>query len=157
VNIFARKNPLDAYVRDVRRAAELQLRYAVTDNRVAEADMQCLLRDIERGGFTREQIEDGLIPDLLKRKIMELEAKHEQEKIAARAAATQAVLNAPHMQCSLSAAVNLWIVKFGDGWVSHLEVRQAVQSGEMDWGDLTARLADAGKIEKYEDFWRIIT
>lgn len=91
----------------------------------------------------------------LKRKIMELAAQHEQEKIAARAAALQATLNAPHMQCTLSTAVNLWIVKFGDGWVPQQTTTGAAD--EMNWSALGRRLADANRMEEYEDYWRIVT
>lgn len=154
-NLFGGTDVYDSYRKQMLTATGLQLRNAVENDLIDQRDMQRLLHDIERSGFTREQIEDGLIPDMLKRKIQELEAKHEQEKIAARTAAMQAVLNAPHMQCTLSTAVNLWIVKFGDGWVPRQDLGSAV--GEMNWHELGARLKRTGKLEEYEDFWRIIT
>ena len=91
----------------------------------------------------------------MKAKMFELEAKLEQEKVAARHAATRATLNAPHMQCTLSTAVDMWIVKFGDGWVPKQKITGA--AGEMNWQALGRRLAEARRMEEYDDFWRIIT
>lgn len=64
-------------------------------------------------------------------------------------------LQSAALACTLSTAVNLWIVKHGDGWVAKQDVTN--DTGEMDWQALGRRLSDANRMEEYEDYWRIIT
>jgi hypothetical protein len=105
--------------------------------------------------YHKEHYERHEIETRLKEKLFALESKFAQEKAEAKIAATQAALNAPHMQCTLSTAADMWIVKFGDGWVPKQKITGA--AGEMNWQALGCRLADAHRMEEYEDFWRIIT
>lgn len=68
------------------------------------------------------------------------------------------LLEAPHNACALSVAVNLWIVKFGDGWVRIDDLPNgSVGPGEMQWLKLLTRLTEANKIEKLEDYVRVVT
>lgn len=70
------------------------------------------------------------------------------------------LLAEPHNACSLSAAVNLWVVKFGDGWVRVNDIPDEggnLDTGEMNWHGLMRRLDLQDKIEKLEDYVRIIT
>ena len=105
--------------------------------------------------YHKEHYERHEIETRLKEKLFALELKFAQEKAEAKIAATQVLLNSPHMQCTLSAAINLWIVKFGDGWVPKQQVAGAAD--EMNWQALGRRLAEARRMEEYDDFWRIIT
>lgn len=105
--------------------------------------------------YHKEHYERHEIETRLKEKLFALESKFAREKVAARHAATRATLNAAHMQCTLSTAVNLWVVKFGDGWVPKQATAGA--DDEMNWNELGRRLAEAHRMEEYEDFWRIIT
>lgn len=137
-----------SYMSEIKREANRMLKQAYTDGRIDQEDARKLWMHIE----------DGRIPEGFSRMLRELEvqkaAAHRREKEKA----LQAVLSAPHMRCSLSAAVDLWGVKFGDGWVRVDDLPNAPQgTGEMDWLRLLTRLNAANKLEKYEDYVRIIT
>lgn len=111
--------------------------------------------ELRRRSVSLEDWQDKLGPDDLYKKFAQLEAERKAEQAKAKLAATQAALNAPHMQCTLSTAVDMWIVKFGDGWVPKQQVTGA--AGEMNWQALGRRLAEARRMEEYDDFWRVIT
>lgn len=112
-------------------------------------------REMQRRHVSLEDWQDNLAPEDMYKKFAEMEAKQKAEQLKAKIKAVQDHLAAPHMQCTLSTAVNLWIVKHGDGWVAKQDVTN--DTGEMNWSALGRRLADANRMEKYEDHWRIIT
>lgn len=128
-----------------------------SDPAVARTLQQQLEYELKKRALSLEDWQDGYAPQKLYAKLAEMEAKIKAEEAQAKLKAVQAHLAAPHMQCTLSTAVNLWIVKFGDGWVTRQDVANAVQPGEMHWFELGSRLVRTGKMEVHEDFWRIIT
>ena len=139
----------------LRMEAERRLMKAVEQDEIHANDLKNALCALERTGFTRETIEEDRFPDVFQAQLHELRIRHTRAKHEAKIKATQVLLNSPHMQCTLSAAINLWIVKFGDGWVPKQQVAGAAD--EMNWQALGRRLAEARRMEEYDDFWRVIT
>jgi hypothetical protein len=66
-------------------------------------------------------------------------------------------LEMPHNACSVSVAVDLWIVQYGDGWVYIGDIPETVGSGEMQWRELGKRLAGVNRMEARNNHWRIVT
>ncbi len=66
-------------------------------------------------------------------------------------------LEMPHNACSVSVAVDLWIVQFGDGWVYIGDVPETAGAGEMHWRNLGNRLAGVNRMEARNNHWRIVT
>jgi hypothetical protein len=66
-------------------------------------------------------------------------------------------LEMPHNACSVSVAVDLWIVQYGDGWVYIGDIPETVGSGEMQWRELGKRLAGVNRMEVRNNHWRIVT
>lgn len=139
----------------LRMEAERQLMKAVEQDEIHANDLKKALCELERKGFTREVLEANCFPEIFQEQLHELKIRHEWAKREAKIKATQDCLAQPHMQCTMSAAVNLWIVKFGDGWVPKQQVTGAAD--EMNWQALGRRLGEARRMEEYDDFWRIIT
>jgi hypothetical protein len=80
------------------------------------------------------------------------EAKAAEERRRAREE-----LEMPHNACSVSVAVDLWIVQFGDGWVYSGDVPTAANAGEMDWHALADRLLQTKHMEARRGHWRVMT
>ena len=66
-------------------------------------------------------------------------------------------LEMPHNACSVSVAVDLWIVQYGDGWVYIGDTPETVGSGEMHWRELGKRLVGVNRMEARNNHWRIVT
>lgn len=130
----------------------------VVDPNEARKMWHALEREMQRRKVSLEDWQDNLAPVDMYKKFAEMEAHANAKQLKAKIKAVQDSLAQPHMQCTLSAAVNLWIVKFGDGWVRVNDMpNEPHGSGEMNWNKLLTRLADTHKVEKYEDYVRIIT
>jgi hypothetical protein len=82
----------------------------------------------------------------------EARCKHEAEE--SRLAAE---MRMPHNVCTVSSAVELWIVKFGDGWVRKRDVSNIATPDTMNWTRLARRLHDVHRMEDQNDHWRVIT
>lgn len=80
------------------------------------------------------------------------EAKAAEEKKRARDA-----LDLPHNACSISVAIDLWVVQFGDGWVYIGDIPDTAAAGEINWHQLGNRLAAIGRLEARINHWRIVT
>jgi hypothetical protein len=79
-------------------------------------------------------------------------AKAAEEKKRARDA-----LDLPHNACSISVAIDLWVVQFGDGWVYIGDIPDTAAAGEINWHQLGNRLAAIGRLEARINHWRIVT
>lgn len=79
------------------------------------------------------------------------------QKRRAEEARQVAELRMPHNVCTVSAAVDLWIVKFGDGWVRKSDIAEIVDPGNMNWTRLARRLYEARRMEDQNEHWRVIT
>jgi hypothetical protein len=78
-------------------------------------------------------------------------AKAAEEKKRARDA-----LDLPHNACSISVAIDLWVVQFGDGWVYIGDIPDTAAAGEINWHQLGNRLAAIGRLEARINHWRIV-
>lgn len=63
----------------------------------------------------------------------------------------------PAMQCTVTDGVNLWIAKFGDGWVDRNAIPAVSKEGDMEWTVLADRLRKINMMEEYDNFVRIRT
>lgn len=147
---------------DARRQQDYMLQKIIAerapDPLTARKMQQMLEHELKRRAVSMEEWQDNLGPVDLYKKVADRETKLKAEQLQQKIKAVQATLAAPHIQCTLSAAVNLWIVKFGDGWVRINDMPNEPQGvGEMNWNKLLTRLANAHRMEKYEDYVRIIT
>lgn len=64
-------------------------------------------------------------------------------------------MDSPAMQCTVTDGVNLWIAKFGDGWIDRHTLQQGGEG--MDWSVLTDRLRKINMMEEMDTFVRIRT
>jgi hypothetical protein len=79
------------------------------------------------------------------------------QKRRAEEARQTAELAMPHNVCSISVAVDLWTVQFGDGWVAKRNIAEIVDPGNMNWTRLARRLYDVNRMEDQNEHWRIVT
>ncbi len=79
------------------------------------------------------------------------------QKRRAEEARQAAELRMPHNVCTVSTAVELWIVQFGDGWVRKSDIAEIVDPGNMNWTRLARRLYEARRMEDQNEHWRVIT
>lgn len=93
-------------------------------------------------------------------------ASRELEKEKARQAAQQEAAKkarVEHMQsaamaCSITDGLNLWVARWGDGWVLVMDVQKA--SNEMEafrWDTLQTRLTRTIKLETDGEYVRVVT
>lgn len=67
------------------------------------------------------------------------------------------LMESPAMQCTVTDGVNLWIAKFGDGWVDRNAVLAITELGGMEWWVLADRLRKISMMEEMDKFVRIRT
>ena len=85
---------------------------------------------------------------------VQMQAMARAEKLKKEQAA-RALIDSPEYACSLVVAKDLWLTKFGDGWVAQSDVEDALG---MQWRKLCTRLIAARCMEQETatDFVRLI-
>lgn len=98
-----------------------------------------------------KQVEDELMLQ-----VRNLEAQQKQKEMQLEALRMK--MQGAAMLCSITDGVNLWITRWGDGWVDSAAVKNAsVGDDAFDWTLLCTRLTKLGRLEVHLDFLRIIT
>ncbi len=84
----------------------------------------------------------------------QIQAMNAAEKLKKEQAA-RALIDSPEYACTLVVAKDLWLTKFGDGWVARTDVEDALG---MQWTKLCSRLTAAHCMEHETatDFVRLI-
>lgn len=83
---------------------------------------------------------------------LEMMKRKEAEK---HARLRRKLMESPAMQCTVTDGVNLWIAKFGDGWVDHNALPQGGEG--MEWPVLADRLRKIHMMEEMDNFVRVRT
>lgn len=76
----------------------------------------------------------------------EEQAKLARQRLQQEAEEVAELLRSPAMACTLDTAVDLWIVKYGDGWVPVTDIQK---DDNMDWTVLHFRLKEARYVESF--------
>jgi len=114
--------------------------------------------DLER--FGRQMLPRMPEPNILLKQEMEKcnyaqrQQAHQQE--AMRKARVEHMQSAA-MACSITDGCNLWIARWGDGWVRVMDVQQASNEAEaFRWDTLCERLKRTNKIETDGEYVRVV-
>jgi hypothetical protein len=142
-----------AYAEKVKEAARLMERHMSARE---------LYEQLARQLHQRER-EQGYADFDLRREVERYKKRADDEenearlKIEAEESRLAEEMRMPHNVCTVSAAVELWIVKFGDGWVRKRDVPNIATPDTMNWTRLARRLHDVHRMEDQNDHWRVIT
>ena len=153
-------DPYEQHMRDMRAKNWEREKYEQIRRQMYEtAQLMPKYADLPRDA--REMLEDGLTQS--QQEWLHQQQEGERRRLKQKAEQEQreqdALLASPAMVCSISVGIDLWIAKFGDGWVmaTNAMVAPDEEAGGMNWSMLYTRLKRLHRMEEHGPFCRIVT
>lgn len=120
--------------------------------------MHMQFKDLEHFGQQIPRVPEPstlLKQEMEKKKYEQLQEAHQQE--AARKARVEHMQSAA-MACSITDGLNLWVARWGDGWVLVMDVQKARNEADaFRWDVLQTRLTRTHRLEIDGEYVRVVT